>query len=200
MPLSPVICCQLLEFVESKAPIAMLADFNQLTYEDTKSLECLQHPDSKLSRLAVEVKALCDDLRVLNKKDFKTLLLWRTRLLDSTRNADSESMDEQDASTIEVDTEAEEESLFGEMQEIKDRAAARVKRDAKKLKRRRMKAKARQIMGGETAVDFVDDMEMFHLSSIKGTGIIDKLTKGAATQVNLTHLARFESDGRGNLN
>ena len=52
------------------------------------------------------------------------------------------------------------------------RATAKEKREQKKLKVKKMKSKARQIMGGETAVDMVDDMEMFHLDKIKGKGAV----------------------------
>ena len=65
--------------------------------------------------------------------------------------------------------------MFHEMKEIKERAAARAKRDKKKLKQRRMKAKARQIMGGETGVDLVDDVELFNLKEVRGRGAVDKL-------------------------
>jgi formylmethanofuran dehydrogenase subunit E len=61
------------------------------------------------------------------------------------------------------------------MKEIKERAAARAKREKKKLKLRRMKAKARQIMGGESSVDIVDDVELFRLKEVRGRGAIKKL-------------------------
>ena len=73
-----------------------------------------------------------------------------------------------------------EERLLTDLKAVKDRAAAKVKRDQKKLKKKRMKAKARQLMGGETAVDFVEDMELFHLKNLRGDGAVDEMVEGEA--------------------
>lgn len=170
----------LAEFMTSQTPIQMLADFNQLIWDDEDGVALLANTDA---RLAIEIKALCDDLRVLNKKDFKTLLLWRKKLdEEQKRQAGPAEESSEEEEEDDEDGELGEAKMFTEMKEIKDKASARVKRDAKKLKRKRMKAKARQIMGGETGVDIVDDMEMFRLKSIKGQGTVDQLTTGGATQ------------------
>eukprot|EP01052_Picozoa_sp_SAG31_P003639 SAG31_NODE_142_length_22669_cov_18.630040_14_plen_824_part_00 len=180
----------LAEFFHSKAPIAMLADYNQLVWDDKEGRDLLAKSDARVS--VDEIKALCEDLRVLNKKDFKTLLLWRRRLEDAqkvetaataaqrTDASDGSNDDEDDDDAAEEQNEAK---MFEEMKVIKDKAAARVKRDAKKLKRKRMKAKARQIMGGQTGVDIVEDMDMFHLKKLGGIGAVGSLPAEEATKV-----------------
>ena len=85
-----------------------------------------------------------------------------------------------ESSGSEEDEGASEQRLLMEMKTVKDKVAAQAKREKKRLKRKRMKSKARQIMGGETAVDFVEDMELFHLKNIRGAGAVDSLVSNSS--------------------
>ena len=162
------------QFVSSSQPVVMLGEYNQFTTdgEEATSLLALE------PKLEPELRILCEDLRVLGKGDFKLLLKWRLRVRDAMQtHKQVAASDSEDRSDSEADEEQLEQDLFHEMKEIKDRAAARTKREKKKLKLRRMKSKARQIMGGETAVDLVDDMELFHLKNVRGSGAVDALVE-----------------------
>ena len=168
---------QLSEFMSSTQPVVMLGEYNQFTTDDADAARYLaMEPKSE-----AEIRQLCDDLRVLGKGDFKALLKWRLRVKAAIQdeNATSESEGDgesgSDSGSDGDDEEKAEQEMFHEMKDIKQRATARAKRDKKKLKLRRMKAKARQIMGGETGVDLVDDVELFRLKEVRGRGAISKL-------------------------
>ena len=176
---------QVFEFINSTQSVLLLADYNQLTIDDKEEQRLLERDEG----LSSEIKTLCSDLRVLGKRDFKALLKWRLRIrdeikadADEQRNAISGNADTgiDESSSSDEDEEALEQRLLTEMKTVKDKAAQQVKREKKRLKSKRMKAKARQIMGGETAVDFVDDMELFHLKNIRGSGAVDSLVNGAS--------------------
>ena len=187
---------QLSEFMTSTQPVVMLGEYNQFTTDDADAAKYLAM-DPKLE---AEIRILCEDLRVLGKSDFKQLLKWRLRvkaaIQDANAAAESEGEDsdesDSDSGGDSSDEEKAEQDMFHAMKDIKQRADAREKRDKKKLKRRRMKAKARQIMGGETGVDLVDDVELFRLQEVRGRGAVDKLVDGQVrAMLWLTHL--FES-------
>lgn len=167
---------QLSEFVSSTQPVIMLGEYNQFTTSDGEAAKFLAIEP----KLEDEVRILCEDLRVLGKSDFKLLLKWRLRVrnaLQAEQAAGEDASDDESASDSDSadDEEKAEQEMFHEMKEIKQRATARARREKKKLKQKRMKAKARQIMGGETAVDLVDDMELFHLKNVRGSGAVDTL-------------------------
>jgi hypothetical protein len=87
--------------------------------------QLLAETDEKRTDLS-ELRALCADLRVLNKKDFKTLLKWRLAIVDkrkaakyaAAKAAGSGSEDEEDEEAKEA---LDEEKMFLEMKEIKAR-------------------------------------------------------------------------------
>ncbi|KAE9461953.1 hypothetical protein C3L33_06135, partial [Rhododendron williamsianum] len=65
--------CSALDFVWSDSPLEILGSVTSITFKDPA---CLPITDHALT--TEEVKALCDDLRVLGKQDFKHLLNMNT--------------------------------------------------------------------------------------------------------------------------
>ena len=171
----------MLDFINSTAPVVMLGEYHEFTIAGDEA-ERLVESDQKVAQ---EIRMCCGDLQVLGKKDFKTLLRWRLKIVEQAKakaeaereasGADGSAEESSSSESEEEDEEVSEQRLLTEMKSVKDKAQAHVRRDKKKLKGKRMKAKARQIMGGETAVDFVEDMEIFHLKNVKGAGAADDL-------------------------
>jgi AdoMet-dependent rRNA methyltransferase SPB1 len=64
-----------MEFIKAEDPIAVLGTYNQLTFKTDESMPLLKNPAT-----TEDVKINCDDLKVLGKGDFKSLLKWRTAL------------------------------------------------------------------------------------------------------------------------
>ncbi|KAJ0009800.1 hypothetical protein Pint_34703 [Pistacia integerrima] len=63
------------DFIWSNNPLEILGSVTSISFEDPSCLAIIDH-----ELTTEEVKALCDDLRVLGKQDFKHLLKWRMHL------------------------------------------------------------------------------------------------------------------------
>ncbi|CAN1255935.1 AdoMet-dependent rRNA methyltransferase spb1 [Linum perenne] len=154
------------DFIWSDAPLDVLGSVTSMTFDDPRSLPLKDH-----ELTTEEVKALCDDLRVLGKQDFKHLLKWRMKLrkdLSPTEKATSTDAAAGSEETKEVD---EDDKLLNEMEELKDALDRKKKREKKIVSKRREKDKARKASGG-MSTDVLDDgytdIELFSLASIKG--------------------------------
>lgn len=150
------------DFIWSKTPLEILGSVTTITFEDPASLPIRDH-----NMTTEEVKALCDDLRVLGKQDFKHLLKWRMHIRKAlspsqkTTSASKETGDEM---------EDEDQKVLNEMEELTYAMEWKKKRTKKLLAKRRAKDKARKALGmqEDTIVDGYTDQELFSLSSIKG--------------------------------
>ncbi|KAF9983192.1 AdoMet-dependent rRNA methyltransferase spb1 [Modicella reniformis] len=61
------------EFITNPEPVTVLGSINQLSFESDESRDKLL----KSAETTDEIKVCCEDLKVLGKKDFKSLLKWR---------------------------------------------------------------------------------------------------------------------------
>jgi AdoMet-dependent rRNA methyltransferase SPB1 len=141
-------------FVEDENPIGLLGEYNQLSFDkDSEFYANHKATDS-------EVKHCCEDLKVLNKRDFKALLKWRLslrgtdyckekiKILREAAKAARRAEGEEEGSDSEVEveevdmrplTEAEEESLVDEEIDTKVKELDKRARKAKKLEKKRRK-------------------------------------------------------------
>ncbi|KAI3674436.1 hypothetical protein L2E82_52260 [Cichorium intybus] len=150
------------DFIWSDAPLDILGSVTSITFTDAT---CQPIKDNALT--TEEVKALCDDLRVLGKQDFKHLLKWRIHI----RKALSPQKETPKPADVETEKKVDEdEDVLNEMEELTN-AMLRKKKQAKKIvAKRRAKDKARKATGMQSDVmeDGYTDIELFSLSSIKG--------------------------------
>ncbi|PSS29440.1 AdoMet-dependent rRNA methyltransferase [Actinidia chinensis var. chinensis] len=159
--------CSAADFVWSEKPLEILGSVTSITFNDPA---CEPIKDQSLT--TEEIKALCDDLRVLGKQDFKHLLKWRM----SIRKALSPSHKAISTTDGEHETkDNEDERILNEMEELTYAMDRKKKREKKLLSKRRAKDKARKATGMQ--VDAVEDgyvdHELFSLSSIKANLIGD---------------------------
>ncbi|XP_065865859.1 adoMet-dependent rRNA methyltransferase spb1 [Euphorbia lathyris] len=152
------------DFVWSDTPLEILGSVTSITFEDLASLPIREH-----ALTTKEVKALCEDLRVLGKQDFKHLLKWRMHIrkalspsqkADSTAAADGKEKHEED----------EDDKLLNEMEELTYSVGRKKKQAQKRDAKRLAKDKARKAKGMQIDAleDGYIDHELFSLSSIKG--------------------------------
>ncbi|EEF49423.1 pre-rRNA 2'-O-ribose RNA methyltransferase [Ricinus communis] len=152
------------DFVWSDTPLEILGSVTSIAFEDPASLPLRDH-----ALTTEEVKALCDDLRVLGKQDFKHLLKWRMHIrkaLSPSQKATSTTSTDGEEKNVED----EDDKLLNEMEEL-TYAVERKKKQAKKRDaKRRAKDKARKTKGVQIDAleDGYVDHELFSLSSIKG--------------------------------
>ncbi|KAI3815148.1 hypothetical protein L1987_14804 [Smallanthus sonchifolius] len=158
--------CSATDFIWSSAPLDVLGTVTSITFRDDACLPIKNH-----ALTTEEVKALCDDLRVLGKQDFKHLLKWRIliRKALSPEKETPKPADVEPESKADEDEDGDEDGLK-EMEELTN-AMLRKKKQAKKIiAKRRAKDKSRKATGMQSDVmeDGYTDYELFSLSSIKG--------------------------------
>ncbi|XAR59555.1 27S pre-rRNA (guanosine(2922)-2'-O)-methyltransferase [Bertholletia excelsa] len=162
--------CSAADFVWSETPLDILGSVTSITFEGP---DCSTIKDHTLT--TEEVKALCDDLRVLGKQDFKHLLKWRMsvrKALSPSHKATPTTTDFEDQNKDNEDKkeENEDEKLLNEMEELTYEMDRKKKRAKKLIAKRRAKDKARKALGMQVDAmgDGYTDHELFSLSSIKG--------------------------------
>lgn len=128
-----------------------------------------------------EIKALCRDLRLLNRADFKKLIRWRAKVRtdllrqehekqksESTDVTKEDSDDGNKGSKAKEDDEDDEEKLLREMAEHQSRLNARDKRLKRREEKAKEKAKTRQAQGssGKRAMSYEEEGDLFNLKHI----------------------------------
>ncbi|KAI0715277.1 Spb1 C-terminal domain-containing protein [Earliella scabrosa] len=125
------------DFIRGPDPVAFLGTYNKITFKTDEEKEWL-----KLEITTSDVKANCEDLKVLGKGDFKALLRWRTALREEIGLEVKTKPTEELTETVEVvEEEDEEEQIQRELERLNAEAAARAKRE----RRRANEIKARTI-------------------------------------------------------
>ncbi|KAL3814122.1 hypothetical protein ACJIZ3_015390 [Penstemon smallii] len=157
--------CSAFEFIWSESPLDILGSVTSITFNEDACLPIKAH-----TLTTEEVKALCDDLRVLGKQDFKHLLKWRMHVRKALSPSEKAT---KVTSTVESESKEDEddEKVLNEMEELTNAMERKKKRAKKILAKRRTKDKSRKALGGNQT-DAIDDgytdLELFSLSSIKG--------------------------------
>ncbi|XP_016482337.1 uncharacterized protein LOC107803210 [Nicotiana tabacum] len=156
--------CSVADFVWSDNPVHILGSFTSMSFDDPA---CLPIRDHALT--TEEVKALCDDLCLLAKQDFKHLLKWRMQI----RKALSPEKIKTPTAVVESENkedEDEDERVLNEIEERTNIVERRQKKEKKLQAKRRAKEKARKALGiqVDATEDGYGDQDLFSLSSIKG--------------------------------
>ncbi|KAJ7225420.1 Spb1 C-terminal domain-containing protein [Mycena pura] len=116
------------EFIRSPDPISVLGRVNKITFLTEEEKEWYA-----LDITTGDIKANCDDLKVLGKGDFKALLKWRLALREEL-GLDNKTRDTEDVTeTVEIVEEGDEEQqLQDELERLNAAGAARVKRERRR--------------------------------------------------------------------
>lgn len=70
------------EFVHTTDPIAMLGSLNRFTFEQPENGDIALSALDRLPETTEEIRRCCADLKVLGRKEFRTLLRWRLKARD----------------------------------------------------------------------------------------------------------------------
>ncbi|KAJ2920187.1 hypothetical protein MD484_g29, partial [Candolleomyces efflorescens] len=115
-------------FIHSNDPVGVLGSFNKITFTTEEEKGWL-----KLGVTKDDVKANCDDLKVLGKGDFKTLIKWRLALREEIGLDVSTKNVEDVTETVEVTEEIDEEQQISEeLERLNAEASARAKRERRR--------------------------------------------------------------------
>lgn len=188
-----------LEGGSSNDPIQMLSDCTGLAFmchvckdsrtkgvmEEEPSCNCKAYLNHRLT--SAEVKACLSDLKVLNKADFKGLLMWRDKMRAERKAAskddvsDASSDDDTGVEGGEMDSDAEEEQVQTEIEKLRRKKMREKKRAKKKERELAAKRRKRAAFGMDlNAIDVPDNDKIFSLASITNAGDLE-----AAREVDL---------------
>ncbi|KAF0873619.1 pre-rRNA 2'-O-ribose RNA methyltransferase FTSJ3 [Crocuta crocuta] len=202
------------DFLRAANPVDFLSKASEISLDDE---ELAQHPAT-----TEDVRACCQDIKVLGRKELRSLLNWRTKLrrhvakklkaqakaLDislSSGEEEEEADEESAAGTVRQPSEEEEEEerLDRTLAEMKAQEVAELKRKKKKLLREQRKQRERvELKMDLPGVSIADEGEtgMFSLRTIRGHQLLEEVTQGdmSAADTFLSDVPRddiYVSDG-----
>ncbi|KAH0561991.1 hypothetical protein GP486_003301 [Trichoglossum hirsutum] len=193
------------DFIQTTDPIAMLGGFNRLSFEERNgdiALTALK----RLPETTSEIRHCCADLKVLGRKEFRSLLKWRLKVreifglaLKKTPAEGSEA-----GEVIELAPMDEELRTQDELQRLNEQENNRKKRERRKENERKQKEIVRMQLhmavpteiGLEQSGPNGEDA-MFILDMVDKAGAVDKVTKGKMNVVVAQENTKRQSGGEG---
>ncbi|VFV22261.1 rrna methyltransferase 3 [Lynx pardinus] len=180
------------DFLRAANPVDFLSKASEILLDDE---ELAQHPAT-----TEDVRACCQDIKVLGRKELRSLLNWRTKLrrhvakklkeqakaMDislSSGEEEEEADEESTAGTVRQPSkeEEEEEQLDRTLAEMKAQEVAELKRKKRKLLREQRKQRERvELKMDLPGVSIADEGEtgMFSLRTIRGHQLLEEVTQG----------------------
>ena len=175
------------EYIQTTDPIAMLGSLNKLTFDQQKNGDVALAALDKLPETTDEVRQCCVDLKVLGRKEFRTLLRWRLRVRDifgfaSRRKYDENAASEEIAEVMPMDEALE---IQASIQKLNENEASRKKREKRRENERKQKEIIRMQMHMITPTEIGlekrgpnGEDSMFVLAPVDKAGAVDKVACG----------------------
>lgn len=180
------------DFLRAANPVDFLSKASEISLDDE---ELAQHPAT-----TEDIRVCCQDIKVLGRKELRSLLNWRTKLrryvakklkeqakaLDISLSSGEEEEEGEEESTAGAERqpskeEEEEEELNRTLAEMKAQEVAELKRKKKKLLREQRKQRERvELKMDLPGVSIADEGEtgMFSLRTIRGHQLLEEVTQG----------------------
>ncbi|XP_059937723.1 pre-rRNA 2'-O-ribose RNA methyltransferase FTSJ3 [Mesoplodon densirostris] len=176
------------DFLRAANPVDFLSKASEISLDDE---ELARHPAT-----TEDIRACCQDIRVLGRKELRSLLNWRTKLrryvakklkeqakaMDISLSSGEEEEGEEEESAAGMGPQpSEEEELDRTLAEMKAQEMAELKRKKKKLLREQRKQRERvELKMDLPGVSIADEGEtgMFSLRTIRGHQLLEEVTQG----------------------
>ncbi|EAQ90618.1 hypothetical protein CHGG_02553 [Chaetomium globosum CBS 148.51] len=190
------------EFIQTIDPIAILGQYNRLTFEQPKNGDVALAALDKLPETTEEIRLCCADLKVLGRKEFKLLLKWRLKVREifgfPTKKTTKTPLSEEVA---EVENMDEELKIQEELQKIKDKESSKKKKERRKENEKKQKDIVRMQMNMTAPMDIGMEQEgprgadsMFRLKAIDQTDALRRIAKGKMAKITAAEEARKDRD------
>ncbi|KAF4983649.1 hypothetical protein FZEAL_1001 [Fusarium zealandicum] len=173
------------EFVQTTDPIAVLGQYNKLTFQQPLNGDVALAALDKLPETTTEIRNCCDDLRVLGRKDFKLLLKWRLKVREIFGFKAKESLTEEPEEVAEVESMDEELKIQEELQSMKDRENSKKKREKRRENERKQREIVRMQLNMTAPMDIgmeesgpIGDGAIFSLKKVDKTDAMRRLNRG----------------------
>jgi AdoMet-dependent rRNA methyltransferase SPB1 len=140
------------EFIQTQDPIKILGETNTLSFEQSGNGDLALAAIDRLPETTTEIRQCCADLKVLGKKEFRTLLKWRLKIRDQfgmSAKAKKQAKEEEvkaGEEIAEVESMDEEMQMQEEMQRLKDLKDKSKRKDRRKDNVKKQKEMVRMQM------------------------------------------------------
>lgn len=136
------------EFIHTTDPIAILGTVNTLSFRQPPNGDIALATIDRLAETTPEIRKCCEDLKVLGKKEFRSLLRWRLKVRDifgmSEKAKKQKDEDEEKKEAEEAEEVAEVESMDEDLRMQEELQRLKEKNDKRKRKERRKENEQKQ--------------------------------------------------------
>ncbi|WEW60987.1 AdoMet-dependent rRNA methyltransferase spb1 [Emydomyces testavorans] len=180
------------EFINTTDPIAILGTYNKLSFQQSTSGDLALATLQRLPETTDEIRACCEDLKILGKKEFRTLLRWRLKVREQFGLAvkkggkKTEELEE----VAEIEPMDEELAIQEELQRLRDQETSRKKKERRRENERKHKEIVRLQMHMITPMDIgmeqsgpIGEESMFSLKPVTREGATRKIGSGTMANV-----------------
>ena len=192
------------EFIQTTDPIAILGQYNKLSFDQPKNGDVALAALDKLPETTPEIRNCCRDLKVLGRKEFKLLLKWRLKVREilgfPTKKSTAAALAEEHAEVQPMDEELKAQE---ELQKLKDRESSKKKRERRRENEKKQKEIIRMQMNMTAPMDIGMEQdgprgegEIFRLKTVDKTAAMSRLAKGKMAIITEAN-ARQEDSGLG---
>lgn len=168
------------EFVLAQDPIQVLG----LTHEFSFSGE----EDQKFKKMDItttEIRACCADLQVLGKKDFRSLLRWRTAVREAIGLG---KRPEDDEAVVAVEPLDEDEQIDQDIEKLNEAQKAKIRREKRRANEKKLKEITRMQMGMTSAMEIGTEQAgqgedaMFALRDLEKKSALGTISRGTEAE------------------
>ncbi|GAA5878268.1 hypothetical protein JCM8547_007544 [Rhodosporidiobolus lusitaniae] len=171
--------CRVMEWIRHDDPIGVLGLLTRMRWSDDEDKKLLKNPLT-----TDEIKQCVDDLKVLGKKDFKTLLKYRAAVReDLGLDGKVEQEDDEVVEHAEVEPLDEEEQITQQLERLARDEASKKRRERRRVNEKKAREVQRMQLNMVTPMDIGLEqqdgitMDMFDLGDVEG-GKVRRGVKG----------------------
>ncbi|RDD47506.1 pre-rRNA processing protein FTSJ3 [Trichoplax sp. H2] len=165
------------DFITSENYLDHLASSNTLTF-DEDSLIIAKHPLT-----TEEIKTYCQDIKVLGRKEIRTLIKWRSDIRDfyEQKATASETKKTENDESAGVESDDDEDAAKKKIEEFENEEASERKRQRRKRMQLKRKARERQLLKmkvPDSGINLSEDNSLFSLSTITDPKKLSNVNSG----------------------
>lgn len=175
------------EYINTTDPIAILGSYNKLSFQQPPSGDLAMATLERLPITTDEIRKCCEDLKVLGKKEFRTLLRWRIKVREefglAVKKGNKKAEEPQEIAEIEPMD--EELAIQEELQRLREQETSKKKKDRRRENERKQKEIVRLQMHMVTPMDIgmeqtgpIGDGSMFSMKPVAREGALKRISSG----------------------